>query len=82
MKLLRVIGFLFGAAFLLVAGNHFFNPQYEADSMLILLLALPLFFVYGIEHYQAGRKKTAIFSFTIISLSLILWISSHFSDLS
>ncbi|WP_033543234.1 hypothetical protein [Planococcus sp. CAU13] len=78
MKFLKVIGFLFGAAFLLVAGNHFFNPQYEADSMLILLLALPLFFITGIEHYQAGRKKTAMFSFIIVGLSLILWISSPF----
>ncbi|WP_203335009.1 hypothetical protein [Planococcus beigongshangi] len=78
MKLLRVIGFLFGAAFLLVAGNHFFNPQYEADSTLILLLLLPVFFMYGIEHHQAGRKKTAIFSFTIISLSLLFLISSLF----
>lgn len=79
MKFLRVVGFLFGAAFLLVVGNHFFNPQYEADSMIIISLALPLFIISGIEHYQAGRKKTGMFNFLIVAACCILITINLFS---
>lgn len=82
MKLLRVIGFLLGVTTLLVAINHFFNPNFEASSELLISLILPLFLIRGIEDYQEGRKKTGIFQFTIVGLFLIFWITSLFTELS
>lgn len=61
MKLLKVIGLLFGAAFLLVVFNDFFNPQYEADSMLILLLLLPLFIYMELSIIRWDVKKRVYF---------------------
>ena len=78
MKLLRVIGFLFGAAAIIVVANNIFNPNFQASSNLMLWLFILMFLILGIQDHQEGRKMTGMLTFAIVGLALILWISSPF----
>lgn len=65
MKLFKYISWLTGAAFLLVAANHFFNPNFTGNMTLFFALSFALFTFSGIDGYLDQRKKTATLHFFI-----------------
>ncbi|MCM3611774.1 hypothetical protein M4S82_10960 [Planococcus sp. MERTA32b] len=63
MKLFKFLSWLIGALFLIVAANHFFNPNFTGSMTLFFILSFLLFTSSGIYEYLDQRKKTAIFYF-------------------
>ncbi|RNF38826.1 hypothetical protein [Planococcus salinus] len=65
MKFFKFISRLTGALFLLVAANHFFNPNFTGNMTFFFALSFALFTFSGIYEYLDQRKKTAALQFFI-----------------
>lgn len=75
LKLLKIISWLTGVIFLLIAANHFFNPNFTGSMTLFFALSFLLFTSSGIYEYLDQRKKTAIlyfFTSTVCFFALIV----------
>ena len=75
MKFFKIIFWLTGALCLIVAANHFFNPNFTGSMTLSFALCFAIFTLSGIDGYLNQRKKTAIlyfFTSTVCFFALVV----------